>query len=290
MISVVIPLYNKQESISKTIDSVLNQTFIDFEVIIVNDGSTDNSLLHAQSIVDSRIRIIDKKNGGVSSARNRGIQESTFEYIAFLDGDDVWNENHLEVIWQLINKYGDVDVGGYVTSFKRVKNLYNDREVKQKIPSNYNDYIIEDYFLESSTPKDIISSTNFVVKKSLLTKNYHFNESLKYGEDVEFWYKFFRDFKLVKSDAITAYYILQAENRSDKNIIGLEFRFNDFDFVGKSVSEKKYLGKLVAIMILDYFHFRKYDIVIKTFFKYYKYIWYVGRYFMLLVIKKLNRT
>jgi len=90
MFSVVIPLYNKERSVKNTIESVLNQTFQDFEVIVVNDGSTDNSLEVVKSFNDERIRIINQKNSGVSSARNRGIKEAKYEWIAFLDADDLW--------------------------------------------------------------------------------------------------------------------------------------------------------------------------------------------------------
>ena len=80
MFSVVIPLYNKELSIKNTIQSVLNQTFQDFEIVVVNDGSTDNSLHVLKEIDDTRIRIINKTNGGVSSARNRGIKEAKFRW------------------------------------------------------------------------------------------------------------------------------------------------------------------------------------------------------------------
>ena len=74
--SIIIPLYNKQNYIRRTLESVLSQTYTDFEVIVVNDGSKDNSLQEARKVTDSRIRVIDKENGGVSSARNRGIKEA----------------------------------------------------------------------------------------------------------------------------------------------------------------------------------------------------------------------
>ena len=77
--SVIIPLYNKEVSIASTIQSVLNQTYDDFELIVVNDGSTDKSREVIADIADSRIRIIDKENGGVSGARNRGIREANNE-------------------------------------------------------------------------------------------------------------------------------------------------------------------------------------------------------------------
>ena len=90
MISVVIPLYNKEKQIKRTIQSVLTQTFQDFEIVIVNDGSTDNSTIEVEKIKDSRIRLIHQENAGVSAARNKGIEEAKYELIALLDADDEW--------------------------------------------------------------------------------------------------------------------------------------------------------------------------------------------------------
>ena len=91
MFSIVIPLYNKAEYVPKTLASVLNQTYSDFELIIVDDGSTDDSLEVINSFVDNRIKIVKQKNGGVSAARNRGIIEAKYELIALLDADDWWD-------------------------------------------------------------------------------------------------------------------------------------------------------------------------------------------------------
>ena len=102
MISVVIPLYNKERYIERAVYSVLSQTFQQFEIVIVNDGSTDGSVSVIERMNNPLIRLIHQKNGGVSAARNRGIEEARFEYIAFLDADDEWKENHLEVIAGLV--------------------------------------------------------------------------------------------------------------------------------------------------------------------------------------------
>jgi len=104
-ISVVIPLYNKEASISKTIDSVLAQEFKDFEIVIVNDGSTDNSLQVLEEINDERIRLFSKENGGVSEARNYGVMHATGEWIFFLDADDDLYNNCLSVFYNLIQDY-----------------------------------------------------------------------------------------------------------------------------------------------------------------------------------------
>lgn len=108
MISVVIPLYNKAHTIVSTLESVTNQTYSDFEVIIVNDGSTDNSVEVIQRhFSDTRFKIINQENGGVSVARNRGVDEATGEYVAFLDGDDAWHPEYLAIMTKLIQKYPD---------------------------------------------------------------------------------------------------------------------------------------------------------------------------------------
>lgn len=106
MISVVIPLYNKAHTIVNTLNSVLQQIYQNFEIIIVNDGSTDNSVeIIKQHFVDDRIRIINQKNAGVSVARNRGVEEAQSEYIAFLDGDDEWHPEYLYTMHKIIIKY-----------------------------------------------------------------------------------------------------------------------------------------------------------------------------------------
>jgi glycosyltransferase involved in cell wall biosynthesis len=113
MFSVVIPLYNKAHTIEKTLNSVLNQTFTEFEVIIVNDGSTDNGVQIISNITDDqRIRIIEQENQGVSAARNRGVAESKYNYIAFLDGDDGWMPTFLEKIKEAIEMYPEAGMFG----------------------------------------------------------------------------------------------------------------------------------------------------------------------------------
>ncbi|MCB0445703.1 MAG: glycosyltransferase family 2 protein, partial [Gelidibacter sp.] len=103
--SVIIPLYNKEKHIKTTLDSVLAQTFNDFEVIIVNDGSTDKSLKIAETFDDKRIHIHTTENKGVSYARNYGVSKSNSNLIAFLDADDYWFPHHLKDLKHLIKKF-----------------------------------------------------------------------------------------------------------------------------------------------------------------------------------------
>jgi glycosyltransferase involved in cell wall biosynthesis len=95
-VSVIIPAYNSMTYLPKTLESVLRQTFTDFEVLIINDGSSDNIVEWALQIADPRVRLISQPNQGVSVARNIGITHAQGEYIAFLDADDLWQPTKLE--------------------------------------------------------------------------------------------------------------------------------------------------------------------------------------------------
>ena len=103
--SVVIPLYNKAENIANTLRSVLAQTFTNYEVIVVNDGSTDNSLEIVEAIKSERIKLFSISNGGAAIARNYGVQKASGNYIAFIDGDDLWYPFHLENLSNIINEF-----------------------------------------------------------------------------------------------------------------------------------------------------------------------------------------
>lgn len=119
MISVVIPLYNKAHTIVKTLNTVLNQTYQDFEVVIVNDGSTDNGVeVIKQNFSDTRIRIINQKNAGVSAARNRGVKEAKGDWIAFLDADDEWLPEYLSTLISALVHYPDAEMIGCSSYYK----------------------------------------------------------------------------------------------------------------------------------------------------------------------------
>ena len=104
MISIVIPLYNKAHTIVHTLNAVFKQEYQDFEVIIVDDGSTDNGVgIIQQHFHDNRIRIFHQENQGVSVARNRGVEEARCEYVALLDGDDEWHPDYLKIMTKHIH-------------------------------------------------------------------------------------------------------------------------------------------------------------------------------------------
>lgn len=177
MISVVIPLYNKETSIKRTITSVLNQTYKNFELIIVNDGSSDNGPKIVSEIAthDSRIRLINQENQGVSVARNRGVKESRYPYIAFLDGDDEWISLYLQSIINVIKKYpeaGMICSAGLVTCDD---NIYF-REVKKY----RNKDCVINYF---ENPHVFTHTSATVVKKEVFNKTEGFPIGMRMNQD-----------------------------------------------------------------------------------------------------------
>lgn len=120
--SIVIPVHNKEDYIDRTLKSVLNQSYPNFEVILVNDGSTDSSgkICDKYASTDFRIRVIHQNNGGVSNARNSGIKAASNELIAFIDADDWWDRIYLEEMNALIEHYPDIDI--YSAKYATTKN------------------------------------------------------------------------------------------------------------------------------------------------------------------------
>lgn len=206
MFSVVIPLYNKELSIQNTIQSVLEQTYQEFEIIVIDDGSTDNSAKQVREIPDSRIKLVQQRNQGVSAARNRGIKESKFEWIALLDGDDLWEPNHLEEIVKMMHEFPDEKV--YVTSFK-----YSNNQAMYKHDRPSPIFKIENYFREA-LKEQLVWTSIVVIHKSCVDVIGGFNIKLSRGEDLDFWERLAEKFDIIKSKTVTAVYRIEAENRS----------------------------------------------------------------------------
>jgi glycosyltransferase involved in cell wall biosynthesis len=177
-ISVVIPLFNSEKYILRAVNSVLCQTFNEFELIIVNDGSTDKSLELVASLEDSRIVIINQQNQGVSAARNRGIQEAKGEWIAFLDADDEWLPDFLKEVDKCVKETDCVAVSS--NSYYETK-AYKPRfpvKMKYSNPLNYFDAVRSGLFFHTSST---------VVKKHILEKIGCFPVGISVGEDNDTW-------------------------------------------------------------------------------------------------------
>lgn len=217
MFSVVIPLYNKEDFITRAIESVLEQEYESFELIVVDDGSTDGSLDRIKYISDSRIRIINQLNQGVGAARNKGVIESKYEWVAFLDADDSWSKAHLTELFNIINFFPKSRMVA-----TRVLQVYDSKELPITNDTSLSNIRYIDYFYESSKERSVITSSSVAINKKTFKDIGGFSNK-KIGEDIEFWVKIALSYPVAISDKITAYYfrdtngVMQAYAESVKN-------------------------------------------------------------------------
>lgn len=175
MISIIIPCFNVEGYIEDTISSVLRQDNQEWEIIAIDDGSTDGTLKKLKQFEnnDSRIRVFHKENGGVSSARNMGIDKARGDWIYFLDGDDTISENMVSSIYSL-DKRNDLIIFG----FKSIKDNH-----KKQYPLPHNKHILSDFLVNK---KSIHISSIVFSKKFIDDNNLFFEQDTHYGEDREF--------------------------------------------------------------------------------------------------------
>lgn len=185
MISVIIPLYNKATTIERAIRSVLNQTVQDFELIVVNNGSTDGSEDVVRTFDDQRITLISQDNQGVSMARNRGIDASNSEWVTFLDADDEWRPTFIETVLRLHEKYEDCNV--CATSYQKFNVKGDIQDIKLcKIPEG-DSFRLDNYFEVASESDPPFCSISVMVKKSALLSIGGFPKGVHQGEDLLTW-------------------------------------------------------------------------------------------------------
>lgn len=186
MISVIIPLYNKVHTIAWTLETVFQQTYTDYEIVIVDDGSTDGSADVVRAINESRIRLISQANAGVSAARNRGIEEARGEFVAFLDADDEWKPDYLETQMRLVEKYPQCDV--FATRYEtNSKNGSPTPAIIHKLPFSGSDGILSDYFLVASCSQPPLFTSAIMVRKTAIQAIGGFPLGIASGEDLLTW-------------------------------------------------------------------------------------------------------
>ena len=223
LISIVIPVYNAEKYLGGCLNSIQNQTYKNFEVILVNDGSIDHSETICKEFVevDTRFRYFLKVNGGASSARNFGLDHVTGGFITFIDADDWVDENHLEV---LINNIKENNSDMAVSSIKKFDNVssfefrvYSNQE---KYLLNYNKLNRDEFLV--ILPKLIHASNSYKIAvsklfKKELVKDIRFDESIVYGEDLDFFFKIYNNINSISYvDEVTYVYRLHDESTSSK--------------------------------------------------------------------------
>lgn len=207
--TVIIPLFNKEKFIENTLKSVLCQTFSDFELLIINDGSTDKSEEKIQEFKDSRIKYFSKENGGASSARNYGIEKAQTNYITFIDADDYWYPNFLEEMFENIRRFPDLKVFSAAIEVETSKKI---------IPSSYsivktNDCEIVNYF-PSSLKETAICTSCAVFHKIIFEEIGNFDTKIKSGQDTDLWIRIGLVYPVLFSWKILARYVYDPKSLS----------------------------------------------------------------------------
>lgn len=229
MISVVIPLYNKEASIKLSLMSVLSQSYQDFEVVIVDDGSTDNSVAKVEEIQDSRIRLIRQGNGGPSKARNTGVKNAKGEWILFIDADDEMLPDAISNFAKYIEKIPNADM---FLAEVVVNNAGN-----KKLSKTYQDGFVKNPFKEHVFGHLYQCSGTTVYRKSICLQ-YPFDERVRRYEDLQRIFKLYRHFSLYLCHVPVAQVNLEysSASRARKNI--KEDFLGYLDFKGKSFWKK----------------------------------------------------
>lgn len=185
--SVIIPVFNKAETIAESIKSVLSQTEKDFELIIVNDGSSDK--LHEVLKDFPSITILNQKNGGVSVARNTGIREAKGDYICFLDADDLWLPNHLEELNILIKEYPQTNIAftSHIETLPDGTTCHSNKFLR-KLPDRF---LCENLFeMLNINSYSIINTNCACINRNFINeKNIYFEPGEKIGEDTDMWFR-----------------------------------------------------------------------------------------------------
>lgn len=245
--SIVIPLYNKQNHIQRAIRSVLTQNYPHFELIIVDDGSTDDSFKIAASITDSRIKIMRQNNQGVSIARNNGVIAAKYDWIAFLDADDEWLPNFLAEMHQLIQDFPNCGIYG---SAKFCCNGINNYNFNSPSPSlilgwrgKFNIYFDHVYYFHPYH-----SSAVVVSRKDILNCG-GFPAGMKIGEDIITWSKIAIENEAAYINSPLSIYHTEAENRTSTTIDDIQAIIKKYTELLNHLSNQEYVEPLHEMIV-----------------------------------------
>lgn len=247
LVSIIVPVYNAEKFIHKCIDSIRTQTYENFELILVDDGSTDNSGIicdeYAQK--ESRIITIHKPNNGVSSARNKGLDTATGEFITFIDSDDCINPQFLE---KLLYNIADLTICSVITNLNREYSLINhiyDLPSESHIIST----LVNNIFLK--TPWGKLFKREIIIKNNL-----RFDENIRYGEDTLFVLNYIKDIKNIACISNPLYYYTEIEYHSEA-ITKYNLELREIDYTIRSINtlvaeiERKYSCSIQRQYALD---------------------------------------
>jgi glycosyltransferase involved in cell wall biosynthesis len=207
LVSVIIPAYNAAQYIGEAIESALAQTYKNQEIIVVDDGSNDNTVELISNKYGEKVTIIKQKNAGPSSARNRGIKEARGEYIAFLDADDIWLPNKISEQIELMEKYLDVGmVFGNATTLKDGRKSELSHFEKEGLDEAYfGDRIYYKDAFKKLFNKNIIMTQTVMMRTSIIEKTGGFDTDFRFAEDFLLWLNIARVTKIAYQPQVVAF-------------------------------------------------------------------------------------
>lgn len=249
LVSVIIPLYNKEKAIRQTLNSVLNQTYTNIEIVIADDGSTDKSAFIVKELEksDSRIKYFYKPNGGVSSARNFGLSKANGEWIIFLDADDEMLPTNIETLLYLANKY-KVKLAASNISVKECDGTIHDIELRTDQEMCFKN------FIKALLGNQAIFASGACIYQKALLGDKPYNETLSRYEDADFELNLFRGNTVAFTPQVT--FIHHGEfaelSKIRNNNHAKDFIFNMF-FSNKSFWQKVKMGQYINEGCYTYF-------------------------------------
>ncbi len=244
LISIIVPIYNTQNFLNKCVDSILNQTYRELEIILVDDGSTDESgkICDKYKLIDNRVKVIHKKNGGVSMARNYGLKMINGEYVIFIDSDDWLENNMIETLYNNMIKYKvDISICNFEIDCKDGKKIITHKEedlITRDIRDKYENLFAKDGFGGYLWNKLI---------KTEVVKNIFFNENIKIEEDVLFLIEVFQKCESIyyNADNILYHYVVR-----DNSAVRFSYSIKDITKI-KSLEEKLKLKEKYNLKSLE---------------------------------------
>lgn len=240
--SVIIPLYNKEKYVENTLKSILNQSYTSFEVLIINDCSTDSSVEKVIPFLSDKIKLIHHaRNKGLSAARNTGIQNATANYITFLDADDIWKPHFLETIHHLTKSFSEAQI--FATNYEE---LYDSKVV---VPQNGTNHLSKNSsgilnFFKTNLQQGIYNHGSVCFHKLVYETIGYYDETIDFAEDIDFNIRANAAFSLAYSNTVGMSYRMQTQHQlTSLSICNKSLpNFDQYDYLSSTNSDiKKYL-------------------------------------------------
>lgn len=243
-VSVIMPVYNAASSVVASIKSVLDQTLYDLELIVIDDGSSDNSCQLIERVNDLRIKLFRQPNQGVSSARNHGLQEATSEFIAFLDADDTWEPIFLEEMIAPLNQFPDV-----VLSYCGWQNV--------GLVGGRGESFIPPDFEVMAKSEMLLKGCRWPIHAALtrrmaIEKNGGFSENYTFAEDYLLWLQIALAAPIFRVPKVLSFYHFHnGQATQNKFQVAINARLAKLEFLGQNPILKERLGKELVIQLTD---------------------------------------